>query len=186
MPIRLPCARVSLMPGGLLHGYWGTAGLPRPLFDLYVVGPGGRWVVEKARVDTAADYTLLASQVARHLGLSLPYPRQVQVSGAAGTQTATVSFPPDGLVSLFVTDYQEYGYLARPLVGFHAGSRSASAQRSVLGLTGFLQYFRFVLDLPATPPVFELHARAGFPGSIGTLPQDQSLADFLASLRGNA
>jgi hypothetical protein len=54
----------------------------------------------------------------------------------------------------------------------------------VLGLTGFLQHFRFLLDLPATPPVFELDARAGFPGAVGTLPGDQSLADFIASLQG--
>jgi hypothetical protein len=153
--------------------------------DLFVVGPGGKFLVEPTQIDTAADFSLLASRVAAGLGLSLPYPRRIQVSGAAGTQTATVSFPPDGLVSLFVTDYREYGYLARPLVGFHARSRTAAAQRSVLGLTGFLQHFRFALDLPATPPVFELEARAGFPGSVGILPRDQLLADFLAGLRGS-
>jgi hypothetical protein len=112
MPIRIPCCRLTLTPGQLLHGYWGTTGLPRPLVDLYVVGTGGRWVIEKAQIDTAADYSLLASQVAGRVGLSLPYPRQVRVSGMAGVQTATVSFPPDGLVSLFVTDYSEYAYLS--------------------------------------------------------------------------
>jgi len=70
-------------------------------------------------------------------------------------------------------------------VGFHALGRSASAQRSVLGLTGFLQHFRFLLELPASPPVFELHPCAGFPGSVGMLPLDRSLADFLAQLRGS-
>jgi hypothetical protein len=154
--------------------------------DLFVVGPGGKFLVEPTQIDTAADYSLLASRLATGLGLSLPYPRQVQVSGAGGTQTASVSFPPDGLVSLFVTDYREYGYLARPLVGFHGPSRSASVQRSVLGLTGFLQHFRFKLDLPATPPVFELEAGAGFPGSVGSLPRQQSLSDFIVSLRGSA
>ncbi len=184
MPIRLPCAWVSLSPQNLLHGHWGPAGLPRPLFDLYVVGPGGRWVIEKAQIDTAADYSVLASPVAHRLGLSLPYARQGQVSGVGGRQTATVSFPPDGVVSLFVTDYREYAYLSRPLVGFHAPGRGAAAQRSVLGLTGFLQHFRFVLDLPDTPPFFELEPRTGFPGSSGSLPLDRPLADFIASLRG--
>jgi hypothetical protein len=108
------------------------------------------------------------------------------VSGLGGVQTATVSFPPDGLVSLFVTDYREYCYLARPLVGFHAPGRGASAQRSVLGLTGFLQHLRFTLDLPAAPPAFELEPRAAFPGSAGALPKDRPLADFIAGLRGTA
>jgi hypothetical protein len=154
--------------------------------DLYVLGPGGKFLVEPTQIDTAADYSLLASPLAAGLGLSLPYPRQVQVSGAAGMQTATVSFPPDGLVSLFVTDYREYAYLTHPLVGFHAPSRTTLAQRSVLGLTGFLQHFRFTLDLPATAPVFELEACTAFPGSFGPLPRDRSLADFLTSLRGSA
>jgi hypothetical protein len=179
MPIRLPCKRFHFGQSSLLHAYWGAVGVARPTFDLYVVGPRGQWVTESAQIDTAADYTILASRVATTLGLSLPYPRQAQVSGIGGTRTATVSFPPDGLVSLFVTDYREYAYLARPLVGFHASGRSASAQRSVLGLTGFLQHFRFVLDLPATP-------HAGLAGSVGTLPLNQSLAEFLASLRGSS
>lgn len=184
MPIRLPCSHVSLNRAGLLHPYWGALGLPRPLVDLYVVGPRGKFLGEPAQVDTAADYSLLASRVAIGLGLTLPCSRQAQISGAGGTQSPTVSFPPDGLVSLFVTDYREYAYLSRPLVGFHASGRGASAQRSVLGLTGFLQHFRFVLDLSATPPRFELEAQAGFPGWVGNLPLDRSLMDFIAELRG--
>src|SRR4051794_26758625 len=80
MPVRLPCSRLPLL-GGLLQPYWGAAGLPRPLVDLYVVGPGGKFLVEPAQIDTAADYSILASRLAAGLGLSLPFSRQVQVSG---------------------------------------------------------------------------------------------------------
>lgn len=186
MPLRIPCPRVLLTSGTVLSGYWGPSGLPRPLLDVYVVGPSRRPVLAKAQIDTAADYTLVASGAAAILGLTLPFPRRALVSGLGGSQTVTASFPPDGLVSLFVTDYREYAYLPRPLVGFHAPGRAASAQRSVLGLTGFLQHFIFLLDLPATPPTFELYPKASFPGSLGVLPRDRSLPDFIASLGENA
>lgn len=185
MPLRLLCPRISLSRSGLLHPYWGGQGLPRPRVDLFVIGPGGTFLIEPVQIDTAADYTLLASRLATGLKFPLPFSRQAQVSGAGGSWTSIVSFPPDGLVSLFVTDYREYAYLPRPLVGFHAAGRSAPVQRSVLGLTGFLQHFQFVLDLPATPPTFILEAGAGFPGSVGILPLNRSLADFIASLRGS-
>ena len=42
MPLRLPCKRILLSPGGVLYPYWGSAGLPRPAFIAFVVGPGGQ------------------------------------------------------------------------------------------------------------------------------------------------
>src|SRR5262245_5277909 len=185
MPLRLPCEQTVLSPGGLLHPYWGAAGLPRPVFTVFVVGPRGKFVYERSQIDTAADCSLFTFGVAQSLRLTLPFPRRMRMSSAAGTQTATVSFPPDGLVSLFVTDFREFFYLPRPLLGFHAPGRSAAAQRSVLGLTTFLQYFRLVLDVGAPNPEFELHPRTPFPGPAGPLPMDRSLADFITSLRGN-
>lgn len=83
-------------------------------------------------------------------------------------------------MSLFVTDYTEYCYLPAPLIGFHAPT--PQSQRSVLGLTGFLQHFRFVLDY-TSPPFFELHPLPGFPGQSGILPKDRPLVDFIRSLR---
>jgi hypothetical protein len=136
-----------------------------------------------AQIDTAADYVLLGSDVATDLGLTLPFPRQGGMSGAAGAHAATVSFPPEGQVSLFVTDYREYYYLPAPLVGFHPPSPLAAQQRSVLGLTGFLQHFRFVLDNGLTPPFFELRPTPAFPGLAGLLRLDRPLADFIRSLR---
>src|SRR5262249_30083874 len=123
--------------------------------------------------------------LARRLGLHLPYARQATISGAAGTQTATLSFPPDGLVSLFVTDYQEYCYLQAPLVGFHSPSVPMGSQRCVLGRTGFLRHFRLVRAWDADPPFFELHPRRLFPGLTGLLPRDRPLADFVRSLRNS-
>jgi hypothetical protein len=150
---------------------------------VYAVGPGGLVTSRFAQVDSAADYVLLESTVASDLGLSLPFRRQTGMSGAAGAHAATVSFPPEGLVSLFVTDYREYCYLPAPLVGFHPPSPLAAQQRSVLGLTGFLQHFRFLLDNGPNPPFFELHPTPAFPGQTGVLPLDRPLVDFIRSLR---
>jgi hypothetical protein len=58
-----------------------------------------------AGIDTRSDYVLIESGAAPKLGLTLPFSRQAPYSGAAGTQAGTLSFPPDGLVSLLVTDY---------------------------------------------------------------------------------
>ena len=53
-----------------------------------------------------------------------------------------------------------------------------------MGLTGFLQFFRFILDPEPSPPMFELHPISNFPGQSGFLPLDRSLNDFIRSLRG--
>jgi hypothetical protein len=136
-----------------------------------------------ASIDSRSDYVLFGAAVAPRLGLTLPFPRQSAFSGAAGTQAGVISFPPDGLVSLFVTDYTEYCYLPAPLIAFHPPALHPQLQRSVLGLTGFLQYFRFVLDYSPSPPSFELHPIPGFPGQRGILPKDRLLVDFIRGLR---
>ncbi len=184
MPLRVPCPPVSLAPGSLLYSYWGPRGYHRPRIDVFVVGPGGLVERTPAQVDTACDYVVLESSVALSLGLPLPFPRQEGVSGAAGTRVATFSFPPDGLVSLFVTDYTEYAFLPGPLVGFHPPALAPTSQRSVLGQTGFLQFFRFVHDPEPDPPIFELHPIKTFPGQHGLLPRGQSLLGFILTLRG--
>jgi len=183
MPLRFPCLPASLTPASPLVRYWGAGGLHRPLADVWLIGPGSQIAVVQAQLDTAADYNLLEAGVANTFGLTLPFPRRLAMSGAAGTQAATVSFSPDGLISLFVTDYREYCYLPGPLIGFHPPGPQASSQRSVLGLTGFLQYFRFILDHGPSPPAFELHPLPSFPGQSGPLPRDRPLQDFLRGLR---
>jgi len=182
MPLRFPCLPASLSASPLVS-YWGAAGLYRPRADVWLIGPGGQVSVVQAQIDTAADYNLFESGIATTLGLTLPFPRQLAMSGAAGTQVASVSFSPDGLIALFLTDYREYCYLPGPLIGFHPPGAQATSQRSVLGLTGFLHHFRFVLDHGHTPPVFELHPLAPFPGLTGALPRDRPLSDFIRSLR---
>ena len=184
MPLRFPCLPVHLGHSSLLRAYWGRGGLRRPLVDIWLIGPNLRATVAQAQIDTAADFSLLEAGLAPSLGVSLPAARRLALSGAAGTQTATVSFPPDGQVSLFLTDYTEYCYLPSPLIGFHPPGPTVAAQRSVLGLTGFLQHFRFVLDHGPAPPALELHPLPGFPGATGALPRDRPLMDFLHSLRG--
>jgi hypothetical protein len=183
MPLRLPYLPIHLSAGTLLHSYWGATGFHRPVIDVFVLGPGNQITSTSAQVDSASDYVVLSSGVAQSLGLTLPFPRQMGVSGVAGVQATTFSFPPDGLVSLFVTDYTEYAFLRASLVGFHASGRPGAQQRSVLGLTGFLQFFLSILDPNPTPPILELHPITAFPGRTGLLPKDRGLADFVRSLR---
>jgi hypothetical protein len=170
-----------LTPGSLLHAYWGAAGFHRPAFDLYLAGPGKQVICVPAQIDCASDYTVFAAKVAHGLGLSLPFPRQAGFTGAGGSYSGTASFPPDGQVSLFVTDFHEYVYLPGPLIGFQA---PGAGQRSVLGLSGFLQYFRYVQE--PSPARIELDPVAGFAGVRGQLPLDRGLYDFIAQLRGAA
>jgi hypothetical protein len=184
MPLRLPCKQPLWSPGSVLHPYWGPLGFHRPIFDVYLIAQGGLIAKATPHLDTGSDYTIFSATIAQSLVLTLPFPRQTPISGAGGTYASTVSFPPDGLVSLFVTDYREYCYLPRPLIGFHQPGPGAAKQRSVLGLSGFLQYFRFVLD--PSPALVELHPTAPFPGATGLLPLDRGLHKFIRSLRGPA
>jgi hypothetical protein len=183
MPLRLSYKQILPPPGSLLYNYWGPAGFHRPIFDVFLLGPGSQVARVPAQVDSASDWVVFPSSVAHFLGLVLPFPRQVTISGVAGVQATTFSFPPDGLVSLFVTDYTEYAFLSGPMIGFHAHGLAAANQRSVLGLTGFLQFFLSILDPNPTPPVLELHPIAAFPGRTGLLPKDRGLSDFIRSLR---
>jgi hypothetical protein len=184
MPLRLPCLPIQLTPGSLLYSYWGATGYHRPIFDVFVIGPGNRITWVPALVDSASDFVVLESAAAQALRLALPFARSAGVSAAGGTQAATFSFAPDGLVSLFVTDYQEFAYLPRPLVGFHPPALVGARQRSVLGQTGFLQFFRFGLDPEPTPPIVELDPIQAFPGQSGPLPLGRPLLDFIRSLHG--
>jgi hypothetical protein len=184
VPLRLPCKPAQWSPGSLLYPYWGAMGFHRPSFDVFLIGPGGLIAREHPQLDTGADHTLFSPDLARHLGLSLPFPRQIAISGAAGTWSGAASFPPDGLVSLFVTDYREYCFLPAPLIGFLDPSQGGASQRSVLGLSGFLQYFRFTLD--QSPPTVELQPAVTFAGSSGPLPKGHGLHEFITDLRGAA
>jgi hypothetical protein len=168
----------------VLSSYWGSA-IYRPIFDVYVVGPGNRIDKVQAQADTASDYVVLAASVALTFGLALPFARQAGVSAAGGSQAATFSFAPDGLISIFVTDYSEYAFLPSPLVGFHPlPAPGTTRQRSVMGLTGFLQFFRHTHDPNPAPPMLELDPIANFPGRSGLLPKDRGLLDIIRSLRG--
>jgi hypothetical protein len=69
VPLRLPCQTIPLMPGSLLHQYWGPTGFHRPAFDLYLAGPGKQIICAPAQIDCASDYTVFAAKVAHHLGL---------------------------------------------------------------------------------------------------------------------
>lgn len=181
MPLRFPCTRRVISPALLMHPYW-----PRRLFsnvcmDVWLIC-GQDVTMLNAGLDTRSDYVVVSSGIAPMLGLTLPFARQAAFSGAAGTQAGTLSFPPDGLVGLFVTDYTEYCYLPASPIGFHPPSSQAHLQRSVLGMTGFLQHFDFLLALAASVPYFELRPGPKFPGQTGPLPKTGPLLDFIRSL----
>ena len=181
MPLRVICPRGVISPGLLLRAYWQGGTFPSPRLTTYLVcGRTVTWV--EAGIDTQSDYVAITSRAAQRLGLTLPFPRQEPFSGAAGTQAGTLSFPPDGLVGLFVTDLTEYCYLPSPLIAFHPPSPQAPLQRSVLGLTGFLQHFRFTLDYGPPSPSFELDPVPHFPGQTGILPRTGPLIDFIRQL----
>lgn len=181
MPLRITCPGRVISPGQLLWPYWlGGSCLSARITTYLVCGRAITWV--EGRIDTQSDYVAITSLAAPRLGLTLPFARQEVYSGAAGTQAGTLSFPPDGRVGLFVTDLVEYCYLPAQPIGFLAPSPHAHLQRSVLGLTGFLQHFRFTLDYGQTPPVFELDPIAGFPGQAGVLPKTGLLGDFIRQI----
>lgn len=183
MALRLPCLRRAIPPGMLTHSYWPGGVFYTPGVEVYLVC--GQTVTRtRAGIDTQSDFIVCKYASAVRLGLSPPFGRQVSYSGAAGTLAGTLSFGPDGLVGLFVTDFTEYCYLPAPLVGFLPPPSGTAQQRSVLGMTGFLQHFRFVLDPDPGAPVFELHPRLGFPGLTGSLPRTGPLDDFIRSLHG--
>src|SRR5262245_16148678 len=120
MPLRFPCLPVQRFPGSILFPYWGALGFHRPMLELYLLGPRGLVDSEPAQIDTGADFNVWSAALAFGIGLIPPFPRQAAVSGAAGMQAGTFTAPPDGLVSLFVTDYREYAFLPAPLVCFHS------------------------------------------------------------------
>jgi hypothetical protein len=153
------------------------------MIEAYLISSGLHITSMPAQIDTGSDYTAFSSHLAANLQLSLPFSRQVGFSGAGGTQASSMSFAPDGEVALFLTDYREYCYLPTPLIGFYSPGSPGARQRSVLGLTGVLQFYRFSLDSEPFPPQFELDPVTNFPGVHGMLPRGISLHDFIRSLR---
>jgi hypothetical protein len=178
MAIRFPFQPVAASPGSELYRHWGASGYSRPTFDVFVIGPGGRYVcVRQAHLDTGADHVVFAPAVATSLGLTLPFAHQVGISSAGGQ--ASFSMPPDGLLSLFITDYREYAFLRMPPVGFWSGSMT----RNVLGITGFVQYFSLrTLNDGMSLPEVELEAIPNFPGLHGRFTV-QPLASLFQRLR---
>src|SRR4051812_28374047 len=110
MPLRVECVRRTISPGLFLRPYWPGGLFPSMNLTTYLVH--GQAVTGLAvGIDTQSDYVVFGSLVAQQLGLTSPLGRQASFSGAAGTQAGTLSFPPDGQIGLFVTDFTEYCYL---------------------------------------------------------------------------
>jgi hypothetical protein len=182
MPVRLPFRAIGLSPGSHLSPYWPN-GYFRPEIDLYVVGPNGNYTTCRAEIDDASDWVALDAGVATNLGLSPPFSRVVTVSGIAGAVQAQFTIPPDGTVSLFVTDYREWYFLPASPVGFWPPSPTGVPRRNVLGATGFLQYFQVVLHYQLSRPEVELIHHLGFPGSHDVFVPGVVLPDFLRGLK---
>ncbi len=183
MSIRLPFRSIGLSPGSMLSQYWGATGYFRPEIDLYLVGPTGVCVAWVGQIDSSSDWVVFEDQVARQLGLSPPFSRVVSVSGIAGAVQAPFTMPPDGTVSLFVTDYQEWYFLPAPPVGFWPPAPAGGQRRNVLGATGFLQHFQVVLHYQLSRPEVELIHHPGFPGKHAPFPHGVVLRDFIRGLK---
>jgi hypothetical protein len=185
MALRFPFKSVNISPGSVLLPYWGPVAQMRPAIDLYAVGPAGQIENLIAQIDSSSDYIALAPRLVPLLGLHQPFGRLWSGSGAGG-HTIPLGFPPDGEVSLFVTDYREYCFLPALLVGFHVpppGAPATTTYRSVLGVTGFLQHFKTLIDPDPASPAVELEPLAGFPGQHGLVPSPFRLHDFIHSLK---
>lgn len=183
-PLVLPCLPVELKPGSLLRKRRSITVLYRPLVVAYAVEANGRISEFNGEVDTAADYTILKADVVDDLKLKRVGWEEVAISGAGGTYTGTVDFPPEGTVSLFVTDFTEYLFIPAPLIGFHPRVPNAASQRSVMGLTGFLEYARSILDpCGKRQPLLELHPCPGADLRLGRLPKNRPLEDIIRDLR---
>jgi hypothetical protein len=166
----------------LLYEYWGAFGYSRPVIDVYAVEPTGRAVPVAAQIDSAADFVVFEDWVGQRLRLQSPFARACQVSGAGGATVTQFTLPPDGTVSLFLTDYSEWCFLPAPPVGFWPAAPKGQ-RRSVLGATGFLQFFEVRLHNELPHPEVELIEAPGFAGLHGTLPPKTNLADFIRQLK---
>src|SRR5437016_3198520 len=138
MPVRLPFRGINLSPGSVLARYW-PGGYFRPEIDLFAVGPNGDCTPCVGQIDSSSDWVVFDDTVAVDLGLTGPFAQVVSVSGIAGAVQAQFTMPPDGTVSLFLTDYRQWYFLPAP-VGFWPPSPTGTKRRSVLGATGFLQH----------------------------------------------
>ncbi len=181
MSVRLRFRSVQLSSAAMLTQYWGSSGYFRPDIDLYLVGPTGHSIPWTGHIDSLSDWVVFEDQASVNLGLQPPFSRTVSVSGIAGAVQAQFTMPPDGTVSLFLTDYQNWYFLPAPPVGFWPPSPTSAPRRNVLGVTGFLQYFQVVLHYQLSRPEVELIHHAGFPGAFGQLPDRVALPDFIRS-----
>jgi hypothetical protein len=185
MALRFLFKFVNISPGNVLFPYWGPRAQLRPAIDLYAVGPFGLVQRLIAQIDSGSNYIVLEPSLVPGLGLSPPFSRQWAGAGAGGHQLP-LGFPPDGEVSLFVTDYREYCFLPAPLIGFHVpppGAPATITHNSVLGITGFLQHFKTLIDPDPASPAVELEPLPGFPGSHGPVPRPFRVHDFIHSLK---
>jgi hypothetical protein len=183
MAVRFRFRAVTPPTGSMLAHYWGVQGYFRPEIDLYVVGPTGIVVPWIGHIDTCSDFVVFDDRLPPQLGLSAPFSRVVGVSGIAGAAQAQFTMPPDGTVSLFLTDYREWYFLPAPPVGFWPASPAGTPRRNVLGVTGFLQHFQVFFDYKPKRPEVELIEFAGFPGRFGTFEAKRPLHDFIRGLK---
>lgn len=182
MAMRFLCQQVSLIPGSVLHARYSRRGFYRPALHCYAVGPNGVYYGVNAAVDSGSDYVVFIPSIAARLGLSARSLRPQPASGAGG-HPLSLLFAPAGQISLFVTDFREYCFLPDPLVGFHSPTTPADQLRSALGLSGFLEYFRFTLDHGPARPYFDLDPLPHAGGRFGAFPRGRSLGDFISHLR---
>lgn len=160
----------DLPADSLLYPYWGPKGAMRPVVTIFLCGPTGNVTSRKAVIDTGSPFICFSDDLLRDLNLSGPFSRTLEARGAGG-EPLDVRFPDDGLIQIFLSDFQTEWFIWTPLVGIFptrpARPYEERKQTAILGWTGFLQHFALsFLDHPS--PLIDVTAKTTYPGRRGT------------------
>lgn len=112
----------------------------RPVIAVTVLGPRGK-VVERALVDTGADFSILPLSIAPLLGITLD-PGRNRVGESATGHNLAVSI---GKVTFEIVQ-QEERYRWATEVGFASLGSSFHDEDAILGHGGFLDFFTATFD----------------------------------------
>src|SRR5207248_2877830 len=102
----------------------GPQGFIRPTIDVLLRRPSGAQAFVSPVLDTGSPYIVFDEETASNLELSLPFPRRVRGQGIGGAEV-DLTFPADGEVLLFLSDYATEFYAWAPLVGFRSDPPAA-------------------------------------------------------------
>jgi Aspartyl protease len=130
----------------------------RPEISVKVIGPAGAVTLD-ALVDTGSDLTLVPRWVATQIGATVDDTRRSPLAGIAGH---VIEGSP-GDVDLEISSNGSFYRLPTTVmfVNYPAGSKATT----ILGHSGFLDFFRVTFDGPAGE--LEIEVTPAFGGTVG-------------------